>query len=220
MLEITPELLSPGLARAAALLHLLLLALSLRHLPWTWLRRDERLERYGASVAALLALWQLRAVLGGGPTIHLLGATLLTLAFGWRLALLGLTLVMSAATLAGGTGWSAWGANGGLIALAVAVSYGTARASQLWLAPNPFVYFFVAGFLGAALAVAASSAAAVLLLLAAARASHEAILANYLPSALLMLFPEAFLTGALVTLAVVYRPRWLVSYRDRDYLDG
>jgi uncharacterized membrane protein len=41
-----------------------------------------------------------------------------------------------------------------------------------------------------------------------------------MPSGILILFPEAFATGACMTLAVVYRPAWVVSFDDRRYLHG
>jgi uncharacterized membrane protein len=43
---------------------------------------------------------------------------------------------------------------------------------------------------------------------------------NYLPASILLLFPAAFLTGGLLTLAVVYRPAWIASYQDRLYIEG
>ena len=43
---------------------------------------------------------------------------------------------------------------------------------------------------------------------------------NYMPSGILILFPEAFATGGCMTLAVVYRPAWVVSFDDRRYLHG
>ena len=41
--------------------------------------------------------------------------------------------------------------------------------------------------------------------------------ARFLP---LMLFPESFITGALITMMVVFRPAWVVSFDDERYLKG
>ena len=36
----------------------------------------------------------------------------------------------------------------------------------------------------------------------------------------LMMFPEAFVNGALMTIRVAYRPQWVASFRDQHYLHG
>ena len=41
---------------------------------------------------------------------------------------------------------------------------------------------------------------------------------HYLPAYLLIIFPEAFTTGAVLTLLVVYRPKWVLSFDDNLYL--
>ncbi|MGE0336406.1 MAG: energy-coupling factor ABC transporter permease, partial [Gammaproteobacteria bacterium] len=104
--------------------------------------------------------------------------------------------------------------------LPVAASYVLARASERWLPPHFFVYVFAAAFFGAALTAAMTALAACAVLGFSGGVPRDAVLENYLPTTILLLFPEAFVTGALVTLAAVYRPDWLVSFRDRDYVDG
>ena len=36
---------------------------------------------------------------------------------------------------------------------------------------------------------------------------------------IVMLFPEGFLNGMLMTILVVYRPEWVSSFDDREYLN-
>ncbi len=207
------QLVAGGLLFAGALL------LALYRMPWYWLCRGAVLNRYAAACAAVLAVWQIEAHLAHGPALHLLGATLLTLAFGWQLALTGMALVLLTSTAAGGADWPALGINGSLLAVfAVGLSYGIARASERWLPAHLFVYLFAAAFFGAGAVMALTCTAGAIALLVAAEMSRHAVLSNYLPACVLLVFPEAFLTGALVTLAAVYRPHWLVSFDDRRYL--
>ncbi|MCP5199059.1 MAG: energy-coupling factor ABC transporter permease [Gammaproteobacteria bacterium] len=189
--------------------------------PWRWLGRGGAALRLATAVAAVVALWQIRAAPGGEPAFHLLGATLLTLAFGWALALLALLTALAVLTASTTGAWMVWGMNGlVLVVLPVAVSYGWARLGEAWLPRHFFVYVFSAGFLGGALAVVSNALAAGLVLYGAGEMSRQALTSNYLPTALLLLFPEAFVTGGAVTLAAVYRPAWLASFSDARYVDG
>jgi uncharacterized membrane protein len=53
----------------------------------------------------------------------------------------------------------------------------------------------------------------------AAGAYSTAFLASdYLPYLLLLGFAEAWLSGAVITLMVVYRPEWVAAFDDRRYL--
>jgi uncharacterized membrane protein len=45
-------------------------------------------------------------------------------------------------------------------------------------------------------------------------------LANESLFIIVMLFPEAFINGFLITVLVVYRPQWVASFSDKQYLDG
>lgn len=186
---------------------------------WRWLFASGAAPRLAAAATAVLVVWQVRAAPDGGPAFHLLGATLLTLAFGWRLAVIALGGVLAVSAAAGESGFLALGANGiASVLVPVAVSYAWARATERLLPANLFVYVFSSAFFGAALAMTAAVLASALMIAASGAAPPGELAANYLPTSLLLLFPEAFLTGGLVTLAVVYRPAWLVSFDDRDWL--
>ncbi len=220
-MELSDALLPASWRVGGWLLYAALGLIVLRRMPWYWLRRRDVPVRFAASTVAVLALWQLRAALGDGPAMHLLGATLLTLAFGPALAALALSLVLAGATYKASLGWGSFGLNGALLVmLPIGVSYAWARLTERLLPPHVFVYFFVAAFFGAAVSAAASAFAVCAVLALGGAVSRVALAENYLPTSLLMLFPEAFLTGGFVTLAVAYMPHWLVSFRDRDYLEG
>jgi len=218
-MELTPAILSAPCQWLGHALYAAGLLLALGRMPWYWLRRPVVHRVFSAATVGILVMWQVRAELPGGPAVHLLGAALATLAFGWQLAILSLSIALVASTLAAGHGWGALGANGTVLVLvAVGVGYATARASERWLPAHLFVYLFAAAFLGAALSAGAAALAAFAFVLASGVMAEHALVANYLPTSLLLLFPEAFLTGALITMAAVYRPQWLVSFDERRYL--
>jgi len=218
-MELTSEILSPTFLTVGSILFAAGLSFTLWRTPWYWLRREGVATRLVVCCIAVSMIWLLRAELANGPAVHLLGATLLTLAFGWQLAILALSVVLVATTIVTTNDWLALGTNGVLLALLpVAVSYVIARIVEALLPRHLFVYLFCSSFFGAALAVAAVSFSALALAGWAGIMDPDALSANYRPTALLLLFPEAFITGALVTLAAIYRADWLVSFDERRYL--
>ena len=73
-------------------------------------------------------------------------------------------------------------------------------------------------FAGAALCIMLQGALASAVMVAAGAYTVDFLLTDYLPYFLLLGFSEAWLSGALVTLLVVYRPQWVVSFDDSRYL--
>jgi uncharacterized membrane protein len=185
--------------------------------------RGMRLERYRSNadarrvlVAATLFIMAMRwfntAALQG-VVLHFLGATIATLMFGARIA----CWMMAAASLAGlllGAAWQGWAVDFLVAgALPVAVSAAAGLAAMRWVPANIFTYVMANAFGAAALAMAASSLAK-----AGAMVLVGGPAAAYLAATPLLMFGEAFLSGGVITLVVVYRPQWCVSFDDRTYL--
>lgn len=187
---------------------------------WRWLLGRRLLGAWLASGALLLALWQLRVESAAGVALHLSGATLLTLMFGWRLALLALAALLAIGAATGLAPAGNLGVNGLVEAAApVAASYLCARAVERLLPAHFFVYVFVSAFLGGAIGVLARALPGAWLLgLEGVSNAHDRFEA--VTGCLLTLFPEAFMTGAAITLMVVYRPSLVVSFDDERYLRG
>lgn len=167
----------------------------------------------------LVPLWTLRAGLHEGLEIHFLGLTSLTLLLGWRLALLApcLTLLLLAyfgVIPLADIGWQALIG----VALPVATSWLLFLGSWAWLPRHLFVYLFVAAFLGGALSISAKVIANALLMGVSGTYSWHTISADYLSIWPLLLFPEALLNGMTMTLLAVYRPHWVNTFFDREYL--
>jgi hypothetical protein len=109
---------------------------SVRSAPWRQLHDGERLHVWLGSIVAVMLLRQIDATVAPGLTLHLLGATVLTLMFGLPLAIVALL-----AALAGGAAYAGTlGAALGPLALTTVllpacVTEALRRAVGRWLPP-------------------------------------------------------------------------------------
>ncbi len=205
---------------AALLLWLVLLAFSLNASLLRTLGANPLYQHLCLGGAIVLVpLWTLRAGLHEGLEIHFLGLTSLTLLLGWRLALLApcftlLLLAYFGVIPLADIGWQALIG----VALPVATSWLLFLGSWAWLPRHLFVYLFVAAFLGGALSISAKVLASALLMGVSGTYSWHTISADYLSIWPLLLFPEALLNGMTMTQLAVYRPHWVNTFFDREYL--
>lgn len=206
---------------AGNLLFSLLLMLALVRAPWFHLRDPQAGNIWmGASVAVLL-LWTLNGGIAEGMGFHLLAVTILTLMFGWQFALISIALILVGAGLNHDCGWETFGWNGLLMGVVpVAVTTAVLRSAERWLPPNYFVYIFVGAFLGGILSMAAVGLSTSLLLNLSGVYDWSQLRDSYLPIFLLLMMPEGFLAGMLMSMMVVYRPQWVSSFDDNRYLRG
>lgn len=217
-MQFEPHLLPPGL------------------LPWTWglaavllllalpglgaLRgRPERLHLLLGTGVALAVLWSISARVDPGVSVHVLGTLLAVLLLGWRLALLA-TAVAEAALLLSGKAAPAGAPLSWLLSGVLPASAGwlVAWAARFRLPRNPFIFIFVCGFFGAGVALLVTWLAASGLLLALGQplpSGPGTSLWGFLP---LVVFPEAFINGALVSMLIVYRPDWVRLYDELFYV--
>ncbi len=218
-MNVPAELLSPGLAAVGYVLFLLALLWAALKAPWWHLSDNEDSHVLLATCVALLLVWAMKAGVAPGLELHLLGVTLVTLMFGWQFALLCVGAVLLGATIYGNGGWLSFGWNGLLlICLPVLVSWRVLRFSERRLPENFFIYIFVAAFFGAALAIISVGAVSTLLLWSVGAYPWQRLMEHYTVFYMLLVFPEAFLTGAMMTIFVVYRPAWVATFDDRRYL--
>lgn len=191
--------------------------------PWRRLTDSGQLNVWLGTVVLLVLVWSMKAGVKPGLNLHLLGATMFTLMFGRQLAIVGLSVVLAGVTLngelQGHPGWIAFGLNALVLAVFPVLLADTIRRGvERFLPANLFVYIFGSAFFGAALTVMATGVLASALLWLAGVYPAAALLDDYLPWYLLLGFAEAWLNGALVTLMVVYLPRWVGSFDDRRFL--
>ncbi|WP_275100296.1 energy-coupling factor ABC transporter permease [Sedimenticola hydrogenitrophicus] len=86
--------------------------------PWRKLLSQRLLQHLflGATVL-LIGLWQMRAGISPGLSIHILGATLVALMFGWALAVVAMSLALLAMVFVGHLGWDDFPVRGLLMIL-------------------------------------------------------------------------------------------------------
>jgi uncharacterized membrane protein len=204
---------------AAWLVWIPLFAHSLWRAPWSRLKDSELLNVWLGMIVLLTVVWSLKAGVKPGLTFHLLGATVFTLSFGPHLAFIGLSLVTLGITLNGAAGPFAYAANALLLAgLSVGLSQFYFRIFSRFLPKHFFVYIFVNGFLGAALTTIGVGVGATVLMATVGAYEWDYLISEYLPYFVLLAFSEAWLSGMMMTLFVVYRPQWVVSFDDSSYL--
>ena len=191
--------------------------------PWKRLADSGQLNVWLGTIVGLVLMWSMKASVRPGMNMHLLGAVMFTLMFGRQLAILGLTVVLAAVTFntadTGNIGWLPFALNAAMmVVVPVFVAWGILKAAERWLPAHFFVYIFVITFFGAALNTALTGLVATLLLGVAGVYPLDMLFGEFFPSYILLAFAEAWLTGAAITLMVVYLPHWVGSFDDRRYL--
>ena len=147
------------------------------------------------------------------------GATVFTLLAGPWLALLALSLVQLVLVAAGLMDPLAIGLNV-LLSYVPAVLLTTAvlHWARQRLAPNLFVYVFVNAFLVGAASLLLAAAAGLLALGLAGAYPVDHLLDEVLPFYFLLAWSEAFTSGLVMAILIVYRPQWVATFDDRRYL--
>jgi uncharacterized membrane protein len=213
-------LLSGGVAVLASALGGVGLAFAVHGAPWkAWLASRERQWVWFASMTVLLVVWSMKAGITPGLSVRFLLVSALTLMHGWHLAVVACALVLAVLTFVGGAEWASFGTN--LLCSALVPALFTAWLHEVVhdrLPRNYFVYFFVTGFFGAALAFNLAGLARVALIALSGTLETAHVGAEYFAILPLMSFGEAVANGMLLGMAVVYRAGWVMSFDDRLYL--
>ena len=204
-----------NMAFAAALIY------CARSAPWHRLHTSARQHVWLGAIVVLLSLWQIKTGVKPGLNFHLLGASVLNLMFGTRLAILALSVVLLGTTVIGGAGWETLGLNGLLMVAFPSVIAGRLlRLAERYLPHHLFVYIFVNAFFGGALTMMLMGVLITGILGMLGVYPMEYLLAEYLPFFILLAWGEAFTSGLLITIFVVYRPAWVGTFDDACYLQG
>ena len=205
------------------------LAWAVAQRPWRVLRRESLQHAWLGTLVLLALMWSARATLGGGVVIQLMGATLAVTMFGLPLAMVSLAIA-NVASLLGlayltGHGWQQidWiGLAPRFIWMAAVPGLVTAALQagmRRWLPRHLFVFILGHGYFAALLAAIVAGSLRVAWLVNMGVATDIGLTAaDRLTGVVIIAFGEAFLTGMLVAIFVIYRPQWVVTFRDSDYL--
>lgn len=168
---------------------------------------------------AVMVLWQIRAGTLPGLSLHLLGATLCTLVLGPGLAVVPLTLALVSVYLTTSADWSLFGLNACLLV------FWPIMASQLLarlvskMPSNIFVFIFAGGFFSSAAVVLLTGWTLAGMLWVMQIYPWGGMLEDFAAYWLLVAFSEAWLTGMLLTVMVVYRPELVSMFDAVRYID-
>lgn len=189
--------------------------------PWYKLRDKENLNVFLGATVVMMLLWSIKAGIRPGMNFHLLGATLLMLMFGWKFAILSLSLVLMGLGIYGTIEWSTFSLNALMMIIGpVLFSYFIYRLSQRFMHKSFFIYTLFNGFFCAILTMLLLVTTTCILLYCCGGYDWDDIYYRYLPFTPMMVFAEGFFTGMLTSGMVLFRPEWIGSFDDRRYLNG
>ena len=220
-MDMPSGLLGAGWQWLGHLIFALVLGYAMRYAQWRRLADRQTLNVFLGTCVALMVVWSIKAGISPGMHFHYLGMTVLTLMFGWHLAVFAAALVLLGVTLNGGAGWEAYSVNALVMGVVpITVSWAILRTVETKLPNNYFVYVLGNAFFGGGLAVAASGLLVALLLALSGTYPVARIAYEYLPFFPLMMVPEAFLNGMVTAILVGFRPEWVLTFDDRRYIVG
>jgi len=200
--------------------YLLALLRAAWRVPWLELFSDNRRQHLLlATIFGLGLLWLLRHNFASGLSYQLIGMTAVTLLLDWPLAILAGFLAQLALLWINAQNPLALGINGLLLVLLpVLIAKLCASAVEYFAPRNLFVYIFCCAFFPAALTVMAVLLAGFTLLLAGGQFTLPPEFSELIGYLWLLMFPEAFINGALISALVIFEPSLLETFNRTRYL--
>ena len=194
---------------------------ALRWANWRRLAYPNQLNVFLGSIVALLVLWSLRTEIQPGFSWHLSAMLTVTLMFGWSLALVAGSIALVASALFGLVDWAGVLPTALVfVVLPVTLTQFALGLARAYLPKHYFIYVFVNGFFAAGLIAILVALVATALLMLSGAFTLESLSETYLLFLPLMFFPEAVLKGWLISIMVGFKPDWVGSFRDEEYLHG
>jgi uncharacterized membrane protein len=198
---------------------ILIMLWTIKNTPWTHLKNPQDAHVFFAATVILWLMWRMSVGILAGFEFHLLLVTTLTLMFGGAMASWGVLIAQSLLTLEGKADALSFGLNvicNGI--LPIWLTWLSYRLIDRYLPRHFFVYIFVGAFFTGALTMLISRLTGMSILWFAE--VYKQIPNDYINLLPIMMFPEAFSNGGLMTVLVVYRPQWVSSFNDELYLRG
>ncbi|UQS13844.1 energy-coupling factor ABC transporter permease [Pseudomonas sp. HS6] len=216
------ELLSSTSLTLGWLIYLPVLLWAICRAPWVELFSDSRRQHllFG-TVFALFLLWMVRRDFDTGVSYHFIGMTAVTLLLDWPLAIVGGLVAQISLVMLGRQDLAAIGVNGALlILLPVLITEGVAILVERAQPRNPFVYIFCSGFFAAALSALSCLVLSLTLLWYDGLFAMPEWLEDFIGYLWLLIFPEAFINGMVISALVVFCPEWLETFNRTRYLSA
>jgi uncharacterized membrane protein len=213
-MHLDPALMPVFIRWATLFLASFVIILALRFAPWRLIMAVPLRQHliYGG-ILTLCALWTMTVMIANAITIHILLIASVTLIFGPSLAILIGVAALALTTAFGDGEWSVFGVDALCTVIAPVLSSSMALIlSRKIQVAHLFVFTLGAGFLGGALSVLAAALSFAIILGVAGQ--WEWVSAGLDNAAMLplLMFPEGFLNGLVMTALVVYHPDWIRSF--------
>ncbi|RUM94841.1 MAG: hypothetical protein DSZ28_01035, partial [Thiothrix sp.] len=150
---------------------------------------------------------------------HFLGASMMTLMFGWSFAVIAMGMLVLFFTFNGNGGWDTLALNAFLLGcIPTTVTWLLLRVSQHWLPHNFFIYIFLNAFFAAVLGVILMGSVSYWILWVSEAYTSAELSGSFLPLFIMLAFPEGTINGIAITMMVVYKPEWVATFYDKLYL--
>jgi uncharacterized membrane protein len=220
-MTLDPVLFTPVAIWAAVLLYGGCLLLAVWLAPWRKLLQARLTHVFFGAIVVLMFLWQMETQVQPGLSYHLLGLTAVTLILGWGLAVIAASLALLGVYLNAGSLWDGFALNA-LVAgvLPISLTQILLILIRSYLPKQFFVYVLVNGFLTAGLVGVAMGYMAAWLLVGTGAYTMAELSQTVLPFFPLMFLPEAMLNGWIMVILVAFRPHWVYSFSDVEYIKG
>ncbi|WP_235423424.1 hypothetical protein [Pseudoalteromonas luteoviolacea] len=164
-------------------------------------------------------LWQIQAGILPFLDIHILAITAVTLVLGWRLSLISTLLasllhfIFTSTQIEFFTFWFLTGI------IPVYISYAIFLLCYQYLPRHFFIYIFGCAFICAGIVAACKILLTGVYYWSVGLYDWQTLQYNYMFYSVIMWFPEAMLNGMAITLMITYRPNWVRTFYDQEYLD-
>ncbi len=220
-MNLPAELLPTWLGAMALIAFALFVAWNAIGAPWRLLHRNALEPVFAGAVAILVALWWMKAESQTGLGLHFLGVTAMVLVFGWRLALVGTAAALLALTALGRYDWASLGVNGLITVVLPVLLANRLHAVVYRLFPKHyFVYVIVSAHFSSMIVIAAAILTSAALLWSLGVYPLGTLGRDYLVFLPIAMLPEGFLNGAVLSMLTAWKPEWVRTFDDRDYIDG
>lgn len=220
-MEIDGDLFTGELLWGLAGLALAVLLTAIRYAPWRRLTQAGQLHVFLGAVVALIVLWHMRGQVQPGLSFHLLGVTVITLMFGWSMAIIAASLALVAVCINAGYGWQGYLVSFLTVVLVpITLSQISLVLVRSYLPKHFFVYVLGNGFMTAWVVGYVSGHLAMHLLVYSGAYTMAELSVTIMPFFPLMFFPEALVNGWIITMMVVFCPAWVHSFSDEQYIHG